>query len=35
LQSISQAIKYLAVILDYDQVAEQIRLETSENINIE
>jgi TRAP-type mannitol/chloroaromatic compound transport system permease small subunit len=35
LQSISQAIKYLAVILDYEQVAEQIRLETSENINIE
>jgi TRAP-type mannitol/chloroaromatic compound transport system permease small subunit len=35
IQSISQAIKYLAVILGYQQVAEQIRLETSENINIE
>jgi TRAP-type mannitol/chloroaromatic compound transport system permease small subunit len=35
LQSISQAIKYLAVLLGYQQVAEQIRLETSENINIE
>ncbi|MBD2293321.1 TRAP transporter small permease subunit [Anabaena sphaerica FACHB-251] len=35
LQSISQAIKYLAVLLGYHQVAEQIRLETSENINIE
>ena len=35
LQSISQAIKYLAVLLGYQQVGEQIRLETSENINIE
>jgi TRAP-type mannitol/chloroaromatic compound transport system permease small subunit len=35
IQSISQAIKYLAVILGHQQVAEQIRLETSENINIE
>ncbi len=35
LQSISQAIKYLAVILDYPQVAEQLRLDNSENINIE
>lgn len=35
LQGISQAIKYLAVILGYENVAEQIRLETSENINIE
>ncbi|MFM7407107.1 MAG: TRAP transporter small permease subunit [Cuspidothrix sp.] len=35
LQSISQAIKYLAVLLGYQQVSEQIRLETSENINIE
>jgi TRAP-type mannitol/chloroaromatic compound transport system permease small subunit len=35
LQSISQTIKYLAVILGYEQVAEKIRLETSENINIE
>jgi TRAP-type mannitol/chloroaromatic compound transport system permease small subunit len=35
LQSISQAIKYLAVVLGYDQVAERIRLETSEHINLE
>jgi TRAP-type mannitol/chloroaromatic compound transport system permease small subunit len=35
LQSISQAIKYLAVLLGYQQVEEQLRLETSENINIE
>jgi len=35
LQSISQAIKYFAVILDYPPVAEQLRLENSENINIE
>jgi len=35
LQSISQTIKYLAVLLGYQEVAEQIRLETSENINIE
>ncbi|MBD2571383.1 TRAP transporter small permease subunit [Anabaena lutea] len=35
LQSISQAIKYLAVLLGYQQVADKIRLETSENINIE
>jgi TRAP-type mannitol/chloroaromatic compound transport system permease small subunit len=35
IQSISQEIKYLAVILGHQQVAEQIRLETSENINIE
>jgi TRAP-type mannitol/chloroaromatic compound transport system permease small subunit len=34
-QSISQAIKYLAVLLGYEQVAEQIRLETSEHTNIE
>ena len=35
LQSISQAIKYLAVLLGYQQVEDQLRLETSENINIE
>jgi TRAP-type mannitol/chloroaromatic compound transport system permease small subunit len=35
LQSISQAIKYLAVLLGYQQVADRIRLETSESINIE
>ncbi|GFE70552.1 TRAP transporter small permease subunit [Chroococcus sp. FPU101] len=35
IQSISQAIKYLAVLLGYQTVAERIRLETSENINIE
>jgi TRAP-type mannitol/chloroaromatic compound transport system permease small subunit len=35
LQSISQAIKYLAIILGYEEVAEQIRLETSEKINPE
>ncbi|GBF80363.1 TRAP transporter small permease subunit [Aphanothece sacrum] len=35
LQSISQAIKYLAVVLGYEQVAEQIRLETSDYTNIE
>jgi TRAP-type mannitol/chloroaromatic compound transport system permease small subunit len=35
LQSLSQAIKYLAVLLGYQQVADKIRLETSENINIE
>jgi TRAP-type mannitol/chloroaromatic compound transport system permease small subunit len=35
LQSISQTIKYLAVVLGYEQVAEQIRLETSEHINLE
>jgi TRAP-type mannitol/chloroaromatic compound transport system permease small subunit len=35
LQSISQAIKYLAVVLGYRQVAEQIRLETSDHTNIE
>ncbi|MBR8827222.1 MAG: TRAP transporter small permease subunit [Gomphosphaeria aponina SAG 52.96 = DSM 107014] len=35
LQSISQTIKYLAVVLGYEQVAEQIRLETSEHINFE
>lgn len=35
LQSISQAIKYLAVLLGYQQVAEQIRLETNEHTKIE
>jgi TRAP-type mannitol/chloroaromatic compound transport system permease small subunit len=35
LQSISQAIKYLAVLLGYRKVAEKIRLETSERTNIE
>ncbi|WP_181280514.1 TRAP transporter small permease subunit [Aphanothece hegewaldii] len=35
IQSISQAIKYLAVLLGYQTVAERIRIETSENINIE
>ena len=35
LQSISQAIKYLAVLLGYQQVEDHLRLETSENINIE
>ncbi len=34
LQSISQAIKYLAVVLGYEQIADKIRLET-EQINIE
>jgi TRAP-type mannitol/chloroaromatic compound transport system permease small subunit len=35
LQSISQAIKYLAIILGDEEVAEQIRLEISEKINPE
>ena len=35
LQSISQAIKYLAIILGHEEVAEQIRLEISEKINPE
>lgn len=35
LQSISQAIKYLAILSGYEQVAEQIRLETSEHTNID
>jgi TRAP-type mannitol/chloroaromatic compound transport system permease small subunit len=35
LQSISQAIKYLAVLLGYEQVSDQISLETSEHTNIE
>ena len=35
LQSLSQAIKYLAIILGYEEVAEQIRLEISEKINPE
>ncbi len=35
LQSISQAIKYLAVVLDYQKVAEQMRLEASDYTNIE
>ncbi|MGL4881047.1 MAG: TRAP transporter small permease subunit [Waterburya sp.] len=35
LQSISQAIKYLAVWLGYQQVAEQIRMETNDHTNIE
>jgi TRAP-type mannitol/chloroaromatic compound transport system permease small subunit len=35
LQGISQAIKYLAVLLGYQQAEDQLRLETSENINIE
>jgi len=35
LQSISQAIKYLAIILGYAEVAEQIRLEILEKINPE
>ncbi len=35
LQGISQAIKYLAVLLGSHQVAEQIRLETSDHTNIE
>jgi TRAP-type mannitol/chloroaromatic compound transport system permease small subunit len=35
LQSISQAIKYLAIILGYAEVVEQIRLEISEKINPE
>ncbi|PSB00421.1 C4-dicarboxylate ABC transporter substrate-binding protein [Merismopedia glauca CCAP 1448/3] len=35
IQSISQGIKYLAVLLGYKQVAEQIQLETSEHINPE
>ncbi|ELS00149.1 TRAP transporter small permease subunit [Gloeocapsa sp. PCC 73106] len=35
LQGISQSIKYLAVLLGYEQVQEQIRLETSKDINLE
>lgn len=35
LQSISQAIKYLAIFLGYERVAEQVRLETSDHTNIE
>ncbi|WP_413467368.1 TRAP transporter small permease subunit [Pleurocapsa sp. FMAR1] len=35
LQSISQAIKYLAILSGYEQVLAQIGLETSEHINIE
>jgi TRAP-type mannitol/chloroaromatic compound transport system permease small subunit len=35
LQGISQIIKYLAVLSGYEQVSEQIRLETSEHTNIE
>ncbi|MGL5078989.1 MAG: TRAP transporter small permease subunit [Waterburya sp.] len=35
LQSISQAIKYLAVWLGYQEVAEQIRMETNDQTNIE
>jgi TRAP-type mannitol/chloroaromatic compound transport system permease small subunit len=35
LQSISQAIKYLAVLLGDRQTAEKIRLETSDRTNIE
>ncbi|MDY6785097.1 MAG: TRAP transporter small permease subunit [Cyanobacteriota bacterium] len=35
LQALSQAIKYLAVLLDYPQVADQIALETSEDVRIE
>jgi TRAP-type mannitol/chloroaromatic compound transport system permease small subunit len=35
LQSISQAIKYLAVWLGYEQVSDRISLETSEHTNIE
>ncbi|MEY2856553.1 MAG: hypothetical protein RLZZ74_862 [Cyanobacteriota bacterium] len=34
-QGISQAIKYLAVLLGYEQVATQISLETSKHTNIE
>jgi TRAP-type mannitol/chloroaromatic compound transport system permease small subunit len=35
LQGISQAIKYLAVLLGYEEISEQISLETSEHTNIE
>ncbi|EFA71958.1 Tripartite ATP-independent periplasmic transporter, DctQ component [Raphidiopsis brookii D9] len=35
LQGISQAIKYLAILLGYEQVSEKVQLETSENIKIE
>jgi TRAP-type mannitol/chloroaromatic compound transport system permease small subunit len=35
LQAISQAIKYLAVLLGYEEISEQISLETSEHTNIE
>jgi len=35
LQGISQTIKYLAILCGYEQIEEQIRLETSENINFE
>ena len=35
LQSFSQAIKYLAVLLDYPAILDRLRLETSEHINIE
>lgn len=35
LQSISQAIKYLAILSGYEEVSAQIRLETSEHTNID
>jgi len=35
LQSISQAIKYFAILCGYQEVEEQITLETSEHINFE
>jgi TRAP-type mannitol/chloroaromatic compound transport system permease small subunit len=35
LQSISQSIKYLALLSGYQTVEEQITLETSEHINFE
>jgi len=35
LQSLAQAIKYLAIFLGYEEVSEQVRLETAEHNNIE
>jgi TRAP-type mannitol/chloroaromatic compound transport system permease small subunit len=35
LQSLAQAIKYLAILYGYEEVAEQVRLETAEHNNIE
>jgi TRAP-type mannitol/chloroaromatic compound transport system permease small subunit len=34
-QSLAQGIKYLAIFLGYEEVAEQVRLETAEHNNIE
>jgi TRAP-type mannitol/chloroaromatic compound transport system permease small subunit len=35
LQSLSQTIKYLAILSGYEEVSEQVRLETAEHNNIE